>query len=109
MSAPPEAERAISGKLDEMEYLFRTEALGPIPNAVYELAFYGLRVRVLTGEITDEQAPHMAMARLSVLAEEGVGANVSREDATRVLGILKARDDEFKTASQRKVEEAASP
>ena len=46
---------------------------GALPRDVHAMAFNGLRVRVMTGDLTDADATSIAVGRIKVLAREGFG------------------------------------
>lgn len=46
---------------------------GALPRDVHAMAFNGLRVRVMTGDLTDADATSIAVGRIKVLAQEGFG------------------------------------
>ena len=46
---------------------------GSLPRDVYAMAFNGLRVRVMIGDLSDADATSIAVGRIEVLAREGFG------------------------------------
>ena len=46
---------------------------GALPRDVHAMAFNGLRVRVMTGDLSDADATSIAVGRIKVLAREGFG------------------------------------
>ena len=46
---------------------------GSLPRDVYAMAFNGLRVRVMIGDLSDAEATSIAVGRIKVLAREGFG------------------------------------
>ena len=46
---------------------------GSVPRDVHAMAFNGLRVRVMTGDLSDAEATSIAVGRIKVLAREGFG------------------------------------
>ena len=46
---------------------------GSLPRDVYAMAFNGLRVRVMIGDLSDADATSIAVGRIKVLAREGFG------------------------------------
>ena len=46
---------------------------GSVPRDVHAMAFNGLRVRVMTGDLSDAEATAIAVGRIKVLAQEGFG------------------------------------
>ena len=71
---------------------------GTLPRDVFERAFKGLRVRVMTGNITDADATAIAVGRIEVLAQEdGFGPGNSREEVARqIWARLESREGELR-------------
>ena len=58
-------------KLDALDDFCRGP--GSLPRDVYAMAFNGLRVRVMIGDLSDADATSIAVGRIKVLAREGFG------------------------------------
>ena len=67
----PESEEESNLKLDALDDFCRGP--GSLPRDVYAMAFNGLRVRVMTGNLSDAEATSIAVGRIKVLAREGFG------------------------------------
>ena len=86
------------------EEMFTLMVYGPprpgpkISVEVFALAFNGLRVRMMTGELTDEEAYLIASGRLTVMGREGLEGEerVTPEEARRVWALLESLDDELR-------------
>jgi len=67
-----EEEEESNLQLDALEDFCRGPG-GALPRDVHAMAFNGLRVRVMTGDLTDADATSIAVGRIKVLAQEGFG------------------------------------
>ena len=70
-SEEQEEEEESNLKLDALDDFCRGP--GSLPRDVYAMAFNGLRVRVMTGDLSDAEATSIAVGRIKVLAREGFG------------------------------------
>ena len=66
-----EEEEESNLKLDALDDFCRGP--GSLPRDVYAMAFNGLRVRVMIGDLSDADATSIAVGRIKVLAREGFG------------------------------------
>ena len=71
-SEEEEEEEESNLKLDALDDFCRGPG-GALPRDVHAMAFNGLRVRVMTGDLTDADATSIAVGRIKVLAQEGFG------------------------------------
>ena len=67
-----EEEEQSNLQLDALEDFCRGPG-GALPRDVHAMAFNGLRVRVMTGDLSDAEATSIAVGRIKVLAREGFG------------------------------------
>ena len=72
-SEEEEEEEESNLQLDALEDFCRGPGSGSLPRDVYAMAFNGLRVRVMTGDLSDAEATSIAVGRIKVLAREGFG------------------------------------
>ena len=70
-SEEEEEEEESNLKLDALDDFCRGP--GSLPRDVYAMAFNGLRVRVMIGDLSDAEATAIAVGRIKVLAREGFG------------------------------------
>ena len=71
---------------------------GTVPRDVYAMAFNGLRVRVMTGDLTDADATSLAVGRIKVMAEEGFGPGDDKEGVCRdIWARLQGLEGELRT------------
>ena len=78
-SEEEEEEEVSNLQLDALDDFCR----GTVPRDVYAMAFNGLRVRVMTGDLTDADATSLAVGRIKVMAEEGFGPGDDKEGVCR--------------------------
>ena len=72
-SEEEEEEEQSDLQLDALDDFCRGPWSGSLPRDVYAMAFNGLRVRVMTGDLSDAEATSIAVGRIKVLAQEGFG------------------------------------
>ena len=70
-SEEEEEEEQSNLQLDALDDFCRGPGL--LPRDVYAMAFNGLRVRVMIGDLSDADATSIAVGRIKVLAREGFG------------------------------------
>ena len=70
-SEEEEEEEQSNLQLDALDDFCRGPGL--LPRDVYAMAFNGLRVLVMTGDLSDAEATSIAVGRIKVLAREGFG------------------------------------
>ena len=71
-SEEEEEEEQSNLQLDALEDFCRGPG-GALPRDVHAMAFNGLRVRVMIGDLSDAEATSIAAGRIKVLAREGFG------------------------------------
>ena len=72
-SEEEEEEEQSNLQLDLLDDFCRGPGPGSLPRDVYAMAFNGLRVRVMIGDLSDAEATAIAVGRIKVLAREGFG------------------------------------
>ena len=72
-SEEEEEEEVSNLQLDALDDFCRGPGHGSLPRDVYAMAFNGLRIRVMTGDLSDAEATSIAVGRIKVLAREGFG------------------------------------
>ena len=68
-----EEEEESNLQLDLLDDFCRGPGPGSLPRDVHAMAFNGLRVRVMIGDLSDAEATSIAVGRIKVLAREGFG------------------------------------
>ena len=69
---------------------------GSLPRDVYAMAFNGLRVRVMTGDLSDAEATAIAVGRIKVLAREGFGPGDKEGVCREIWARLQSLESELR-------------
>jgi len=93
-----EEEEESNLQLDLLDDFCRGPGPGSLPRDVYAMAFNGLRVRVMTGDLSDAEATSLAVGRIKVMAEEGFGPGDDKEGVCRdIWARLQGLEGELRT------------
>ena len=69
---------------------------GSLPRDVYAMAFNGLRVRIMTGDLSDAEATSIAVGRIKVLAREGFGPGDKEGVCREIWARLQSLESELR-------------
>ena len=69
---------------------------GSVPRDVHAMAFNGLRVRVMTGDLSDAEATSIAVGRIKVLAREGFGPGDKEGVCREIWARLQSLESELR-------------
>ena len=81
-------------KLDALDDFCRGP--GSLPRDVYAMAFNGLRVRIMTGDLSDAEATAIAVGRIKVLAREGFGPGDKEGVCREIWARLQSLESELR-------------
>ena len=91
-----EEEEESNLQLDLLDDFCRGPGPGSLPRDVHAMAFNGLRVRVMTGDLSDAEATSIAVGRIKVLAREGFGPGDKEGVCREIWARLQSLESELR-------------
>ena len=91
-----EEEEESNLQLDLLDDFCRGPGPGSLPRDVYAMAFNGLRVRVMIGDLSDAEATSIAVGRIEVLAREGFGPGDKEGVCREIWARLQSLEGELR-------------
>ena len=95
-SEEEEEEEQSNLQLDLLDDFCRGPGPGSLPRDVYAMAFNGLRVRVMIGDLSDTEATAIAVGRIKVLAREGFGPGDKEGVCREIWARLQSLESELR-------------